>query len=120
MAKRGSGSRFEICILGASDLVSRDFSESANKKKKNVMMEMLWNRCYTCNKKDTNCSTVGYCMFSLITILEKTSDVRERSDRATSSDEGLARECVDRTSPREWKEVEDANSEAQNGQVRVP
>ena len=80
----------------------------------------LWNRVDTCNKKDSDCSTVGYCMFSLITILEKTSDVRERSDRATSPDEGLARECVDRTSPREWKEVEDANSEAQNGRVRLP
>ena len=59
-------------------------------------------------------------MFSLITILEKTSDVRERSNSATSSDEGLARECVDRTSLREWKEVEDANSEAQDPQVRLP
>ena len=78
------------------------------------------NRVDTCNKKDTHCSTVGYCMFSLVTILEKTSDVRERPDRATFSDEGLARECVDRTSPREWKEVEDANSEVHNGQVRLP
>ena len=53
-------------------------------------------------------------MFSLVTILEKTSDVRERPDRATSSDEGLAQECVDRPSPREWKEVEDANAEGKN------
>ena len=62
-------------------------------------------------------TTVDLC---LTTVLERTSDVRELSDRATSHDGEKARECVNRPSPREWKEVEDANSEAQDPQVRLP
>ena len=40
--------------------------------------------------------------------------MRELSDQATSHDGEKARECVNRPSPREWKEVEDANTEGKN------
>ena len=46
--------------------------------------------------------------------------MRELSERATSHDGGKARECVNRPSPREWKEVEDANTAGKNKVVPSP
>ena len=57
---------------------------------------------------------------SLTTVLERTNDMRELSDQATFHDGEKARECVNRPSPREWKEVEDANEDGKNKVVPSP